>query len=185
MNARFLFTHTDQPPGGIVIRRQMCVGQASDRVPKGIIDIPRRPIAAMDVSDHTPAHSTGRRRGEGLDAITENHNDLTLETCQCFADPTYTASHCRGFRLAVITPGLHSHLGIDSPARLPDLIHRLTEPPQQVHARHDQPHVQLTALDRSPQHGFKQAELRACPRHDGDATAFSGTAAAHDSGDRS
>ena len=75
----------------------MNVGQLCDRVTQGIIDLPERAVAAVDVGDgdfHQMGGGFGG--GEGLDAVADDQNDIRPQFCKCFGERCDCISSCLG-----------------------------------------------------------------------------------------
>jgi len=77
VNSPAVFAQLEEPILTPFCRREMDVRQLSDRVTKGVIHLPGRPVAAMDMGHDQPADVSGGRRRKGFDAISHHQHNLS------------------------------------------------------------------------------------------------------------
>lgn len=79
MDATCLLTHAAKSVDGILRSGQMNMGEPSDGIAHGVVEIASGSIAAVDVGQYPPACGSGASSGEGFDAIAQDHHDITLQ----------------------------------------------------------------------------------------------------------
>ena len=138
----------------------MHVSKLGDRVPKGVIEVTRGHVAAVNVSDQPPGDGGGRRAGERFNAVTQHDHELRVQSGEGLGQSADAAAQSDGLMVGVVLLTLHAHGRVDGPAVAPPHPAALSferTVGQQVHTRGDKPQAEPRVRVDGSQDGAQNA----------------------------
>jgi hypothetical protein len=125
--------HSDQPPRRTRASGEMTMSKSGDRMPNRIIEMARRPVTAMNMSQNALSRRRRKSARQCLDPVAQHDHGIRIEPPKRPGESRYAGAQCLSDSATGFSLGLHWYTGSDLETIFADVSDRAPTTFKQVH----------------------------------------------------